>query len=378
MDWALHTGDALAVLATLPADSVHCCVTSPPYWGLRDYGVAGQLGLEATPAEYVARMVAVFGAVRRVLRPDGTLWLNIGDSYAGGGNGGGGSFAKDGIRCAEPGTDKNKATRYGSMRTPDGLKPKDLCGIPWRLAFALQADGWWLRQDIIWHKPNPMPESVRDRCTKAHEYVFLLSKSERYYFDAEAVQEAASPEAPGNKSHAAADAYEAGDEHHRTKSGLVRYAAKARAWKTPDGWDTSKGEGGHGAIHRKGREKGRVQRAKDGAGSARPPGSRPHSLSDFEASHERAYLRRNKRSVWTICTQPFPEAHFATFPEALVEPCVLAGSPKGGTVLDPFAGAGTTGLVAAKLGRAFVGIELNPEYVAMAEKRCKGPLFVEQ
>lgn len=364
MTWNLHTGDALTVLRTLPAESVHCCVTSPPYWGLRDYGVAGQLGLEATPQEYIARMVEVFGEVRRVLRKDGTLWLNIGDSYANDGKWGGetgGKHAK-GLH-GEP---------VGRAKRCTGMKPKDLCGIPWRLAFALQADGWWLRQDIIWHKPNPMPESVRDRCTKAHEYVFLLAKSERYYFDAEAVAEGVTD----------STLERLGQPTLGQQAGSDRVPGKTngRMKAVPPRFGGSKYGDSDAPEHqtKSGNEYTLPKRAKDDAAAARNPNSRPHSLSEFEASHGRQYPRRNKRSVWTVCTQPFPEAHFATFPEALVEPCVLAGCPKGGTVLDPFAGAGTTGLVAAKLGRAFVGIELNPEYVVMAERRCKGPLFVEQ
>lgn len=319
MTWNLHTGDALTVLRTLPAESVHCCVTSPPYWGLRDYGVAGQLGLEASPAEYLARMVEVFGEVRRVLRKDGTLWLNIGDSYNAAGRTGHGTrvgYKQETNRASAVGADSPRPS-------DDTLKPKDLCGVPWRLAFALQADGWWLRQDIIWHKPNPMPESVRDRCTKAHEYIFMLTKSARYYYDAAAVSEPA------------------------IYAGLP--GQDASGFKDPEQFN-----GKHRRRADKQRGHGRMEKAEQCGGM------------------------RNKRSVWTVATSPFPGAHFATYPEALIEPCILAGSPKGGTVLDPFSGAGTTGLVAAKLGRAFVGIELNPEYVAMAELRCKGPLFVEQ
>lgn len=287
-------GDSLSVLKMLPDESVNCCVTSPPYWGLRDYGVEGQLGLEKTPDEYVAKMVDVFREVRRVLRNDGTLWLNLGDSYASGGR-----STRD--------HDEKLAARHLDYRAPNppGLKPKDLVGIPWRVAFSLQADGWYLRQDIIWAKPNPMPESVRDRCTKAHEYIFLLAKSERYYFDSEAVKEKAIGGAPaGNKSG----------------------------------------------------NKGRIQKA---GWSYDPAKSRPEM--------------RNRRSVWTVTTKPFKGAHFATFPPDLIEPCVKAGCPIGGTVLDPFFGAGTTGVVSKKLGREYLGIELNPEYIVIAEKRIGAP-----
>lgn len=324
-------GDALEVLRTLPDESVHCCVTSPPYWGLRDYGVDGQLGLEPTPTEYVVRMIKVFHEVWRVLRHDGTLWLNIGDSYAGGG----------GFSPSAPTAAKSKSGMYGitgalkrgGIKPVGGLKPKDLCGIPWRLALALQSDGWYLRSDIVWHKSNPMPESVTDRPTKAHEYVFLLAKSERYYYDSEAIREKAiSP--PSNKI------------------------------KMPDGWDT--GPGAHGSFHRKGREKGRIQVKQRGH-------PQPHSgfINRWDAmtKAEQAANGRNKRDVWVVATEPFPDAHFATFPTKLITPCILAGCPLGGTVLDPFGGSGTTGVVAERLGRNAILIELNPEYVEMARRR---------
>lgn len=311
-------GDCRAVLATLPAESVHCCVTSPPYFGLRDYGVSGQIGLEPTPDAYVAELVAVFREVRRVMREDGTLWLNLGDSYAGGGG-----YAPN----APINQRRNNGEDWGALHSSSkpqreatakpnpgaryGLKPKDLIGVPWRVAFALQADGWWLRQDIIWNKPNPMPESVTDRCTKAHEYLFLLSKSARYYFDAEAIAEAAVPQ---------------------QRTGIEA------------GYATPK----HAEIYEQGiRLKGGPRSTLNG-----PSGD-----------------TRNRRSVWTVATQPYSEAHFATFPPALIEPCILAGCPKGGTVLDPFGGAGTTGLVADRLGRNAVLIDLNPEYAAMARER---------
>lgn len=320
-------GDVRAKLAELPDESVHCVVTSPPYFGLRDYGVAGQIGLEASPAEFVAVMVEVFRDVRRVLRADGTCWINLGDSYANDGKWGGHTGGKHvkALHCSPIGRNK----RY------TGLKAKDLIGIPWRVAFALQADGWYLRQDIIWSKPNPMPESVTDRCTKAHEYLFLLSKSPRYYFDNAAIAENATADhPPGNKSHKGKTAYDAGDAKHRTKEGLVAYSARRRGLTprhTPYASSCDQSgldDVGHGGV-------------------------------------------RNKRTVWTIATQPFSEAHFATFPPALIEPCILAGCPKGGTVLDPFGGAGTTGLVADRHGRDAILIELNPEYAAIAERRIK-------
>ena len=303
----LLQGDCLQQLATLPAASVQCCVTSPPYWGLRDYGTAGQLGLEATPDEYVANMVAVFRAVRRVLRDDGTLWLNLGDSYAGSGKGrmGDGSHAINGGDKQHT----NKGSTLGVLpESETGLKPKDLVGIPWRVAFALQADGWYLRQDIIWHKPNPMPESVTDRCTKAHEYIFLLTKSARYYYDNEAVKEDAvrAGDVPGGNGH------------------YIQHSA-----------------GGHN---------------KDGLTAC---GQKPVAET------------RNKRSVWTVTTKPFKGAHFATFPPDLIEPCILAGSAADTLVLDPFSGAGTTGVVTVQHGRRYIGIELNPDYLEMSRKRIQ-------
>lgn len=292
-------GDCRDVLGGPPDGSVNCCVTSPPYFGLRDYGVEGQLGLEPTPDEFVSAMVEVFREVRRVLRDDGTLWLNLGDSYANDGKWGGSTGGKHASAL-------HGNSGIGRRLLTTGLKPKDLIGIPWRVAFALQADGWYLRQDIIWHKPNPMPESVTDRCTKAHEYIFLFAKSERYYFDADAIKEQAV-------------------SNHASGNGF-------------------KGRQG-GAIH---------MPMSGGAGTADQwlPGG-----------------MRNRRSVWTVSTKPFKGAHFATFPPDLIDPCVLAGCPVDGTVLDPFFGAGTTGLVAQKHGRNCVGIELNPDYIAIANER---------
>jgi DNA modification methylase len=361
-------GDCIEGLRTLPDASVHCCVTSPPYWGLRDYGHDGQIGLEPTPEAYVARMVEVFREVRRVLREDGTCWVNLGDSY----NGIGGPGKQDGGPIGKTAAVAIEGTKGRRIST---IKPKDLVGIPWRVAFALQADGWWLRQDIIWHKPNPMPESVRDRCTKAHEYVFLLTKSERYFYDAEAVKE----------------------------------QAAESSWK------------------------------RDGLkmGSVKPKGG--GDRNDSETLREMIFnpaAGRNRRSVWTITTKPYSGAHFAVMPPDLVEPCIKAGCPEQccsmcgagyeritqrdraatrpgkvtkttgdslvdgnrdpqrhittvstlgwapacdcvasgtipGTVLDPFAGSGTTLAVAAELGRNAIGCELNPAYIALANKRIK-------
>jgi DNA modification methylase len=363
-------GDCIEGLRTLPDASVHCVVTSPPYWGLRDYGQDGQIGLEETPEVYVDRMVEVFREVRRVLRDDGTCWVNLGDSYANNGardSSKVGGFTGDRIRRGVKGTMDSRPREI-----PSGLKPKDLVGIPWRVAFALQADGWWLRQDIIWHKPNPMPESVTDRCTKAHEYVFLLTKSARYFYDAEAVAESAKVGA-------------------RTFNGSPTYADGDR--------------------------------------------------NDADRKNETPITTRNKRSVWTVTTKPFSGAHFAVMPPDLVEPCLLAGTSEKGccvecgapwdrvvevdrvliskskrssgnidindaedgrhqstvhtigwqatctceadttpcTVLDPFGGAGTTALVADRLGRNAILCELNPEYVKIAVDRLKddNPIFTQ-
>lgn len=301
-------GCALSRLRDVEPASCRCCVTSPPYWGLRDYGVDGQLGLESSVEEYVANMVLVFRLVREALADDGTLWLNLGDSYVGsrcGGQGQNGAMA-DRSHAAQRCRVIDK-----TMASP-GLKPKDLVGIPWRVAFALQADGWWLRMDNVWHKPNPMPESVRDRPTKAHEYVFLLSKSARYFYDADAIKEQAVSD-------------------HDSGNGYARPEQLSKGGRGQDGRWTIEGSGG----------------------------------------------LRNARSVWTVATQPFPGAHFATMAPKLAERCVRAGSAKGDMVLDPFSGAGTTGLVARRLQRGLVGVELNPEYAAMAWRRIESdaPLF---
>ena len=318
-DFTLHLGDCLDVMRGMEAESVDCCVTSPPYYGLRDYGHDGQIGLEPSPQEYVAKMVAVFREVRRVLSDDGTLWLNLGDSYAAARGGthqpaetlaGGKSGKTPSGGCV------NRDRYAGRNPTRDapsiGLKHKDLIGIPWRVAFALQEDGWYLRQDIIWHKPNPMPESVTDRCTKAHEYLFLLSKSPRYYYDKDAIKE---PSVDAEKSAA------------RYKSAFG--GAKNEALLATD------------QVH-----------------------TRPIGMREFDGM-------RNKRSVWTVTTKPFKGAHFATFPPDLIEPCVLAGCRPGGVVLDPFGGAGTTAVVALRHGRKAFLCELNPEYLEIARARIE-------
>lgn len=295
-------GNCLETLSTLPDNSVHTCITSPPYWGLRDYGHDDQLGLEPTPEEYVQNLVEVFREVRRVLRDDGTLWLNIGDTYVSNQ----GDRNKVGGFQANPDPDRSKAESAMSFKKRVGdLKPKDLVGIPWMVAFALRKDGWYLRQDIIWNKPAVMPESVQDRCTKSHEYIFLFSKSQRYYFDSESIKEPAISTDTSTRN---------------------RNATKMN--NTP----------------------GRTK------------------MGGLTTNH---YETRNKRSVWTIPTKPFKGAHFATYPPALIEPCILAGSPEDGIVLDPFFGAGTTGLVALENNRQYIGCEINPEYIEIAEERLK-------
>lgn len=313
---------------------VQMCVTSPPYFGLRDYGHPGQLGLEATPDEYVANMVEVFRLVRELLADDGVLWLNLGDSYA--------ANRRYQVPSTKGGPKHSNSQAAGGKGStvPDGLKPKDLMGIPWRVAFALQADGWYLRQDIIWAKPNPMPESVTDRCTKAHEYLFLLSKSERYFWDAEAMKEPATGALPGNQNHKYTAEYEdSGDEKHRTKAGLVDYAKRQR----------SKRENSKRAVGIPGQT----------VGTHRPD----RDESEWDTA------TRNRRSVWTVPTQPYSGAHFAVFPAALIEPCILAGSRPGDLVLDPFMGSGTTAQVAQALGRQWIGCELNTEYAPLQQAR---------
>lgn len=365
MSVRIITGDCRDVLRALPDQSVNCCVTSPPYFGLRDYGVDGQIGLEETPDAFVAEMVAVFREVRRVLRDDGTLWLNLGDSYAGSGRGGnptkesstlqGGHSSQEASMVSRtrgsklPAGFHEKARLDGSigrawMSPPAGLKQKDLIGIPWRVAFALQADGWFLRQDIIWSKPNPMPESVGDRCTKAHEYLFLLSKGPRYYFDGEAIAE---PLAVASVARLAQDL--------DGQIGSDRVPGKTNGRMKAVGKGNRKTFRGGGAYT---------------SGKSFNNGASVQNDSIGNEPNDRGL--RNKRSVWTVATQPFKEAHFATFPPDLVEPCIKAGCPIGGLVLDPFGGAGTTGLVADRLQRDAILVELNPAYAEMARKRLSG------
>lgn len=299
-------GDCIEGMRNLSDKSVNCCVTSPPYFGLRDYGHEGQIGLEETPEQFVEKLVEVFREVKRVLKDDGTLWLNLGDSYARTG----GDSSQSGRHW--DGRDKNPTNGSNRFAKDLGLKAKDLVGIPWMVAFALRSDGWYLRQDIIWHKPNPMPESVTDRCTKSHEYIFLLSKSARYYYDHEAIKQ---PLAETSIPRLAQDV--------ESQNGYDRVPGKSNGKMKAVGIDTA-----------------------------------------------------NKRSVWTVTTKPYSEAHFATYPEDLIVDCIKAGCPEGGIVLDPFMGAGTTALVARKLNRNYIGFELNPEYIRIANNRLRTHLGV--
>lgn len=330
----IHTGDALEVLHNMPAESIHCCVTSPPYWGLRDYGVDGQLGLESSPDAYVARMVEVFEEVRRVLKKTGTCWVNMGDCYAtGAGNAfiPGGGYQANRTKLDDRrahGKHAPSAISYPKCQPNrlkiEGLKRKDLIGMPWRFAFAMQTAGWYLRQDIIWAKPNPMPESVKDRCTRAHEYLFMFTKSHRYHYDFDAIKETASHPKDNQQ-----------EDHDRAFS------------RRKDTEPTGK-QRGHSRRH---------------AGF--------NDRWDAMSTAEQCSGTRNKRSVWTVATSPYKEAHFATYPPKLIEPCILAGCRPNGIVLDPFCGSGTTGMVALRHGRRFIGIELNPEYVEMAKRRIE-------
>ena len=326
-------GNSLEVLKSLPDNSIDCCVTSPPYYALRDYGCDGQIGLEETPEKYIERLCEVFSEVRRVLTPEGTLWLNIGDSY-------------NGNKVGNIEVVKNKKVSESNdfhKKLRGGAKPKDLIGIPWMLAFALRSQGWYLRQDIIWHKPNPMPESVTDRCTKSHEYIFLMSKSQKYYFDYEAIQEPCADQSRTN--------YACGN---RT-NGINK-----------DRNDNDFGE----------RSKNWKPRTKN----CQYDGQKPNSfhLSRENGEPDKEYYVRNKRDVWSVNVKPCSEAHFATYPFELIKPCILAGCPENGIVLDPFMGSGTTAIVARSLNRNYLGVELNPEYIKIAHKRLEKHLGMFQ
>lgn len=304
----IYNSECLQGLKSLPDNSIHCCVTSPPYYGLRDYGNDSQIGLEKTPEEYIQKLVDVFREVNRVLTKDGTLWLNIGDSYAGSMKGAAGY--PDNAMNYKQGTNRGTLGKATLVKQCTECKSKDLIGIPWMLAFSLRSDGWYLRQDIIWSKPSVMPESVKDRCTKSHEYIFLLSKNKKYYFDNESIAEPTSS------------------------------------------FDT-------------------VIRDRDATKLNNTPGR-----TKMQGLIRNDYLTRNKRSVWTVATQPLREAHFATFPEKLIMDCIKAGCPEGGIVLDPFMGSGTTAIVARKLNRNYIGFELNPNYVSIAENRLEKELGI--
>ncbi|KAA6348021.1 Modification methylase DpnIIB [termite gut metagenome] len=318
----IYIGDARSVLSTLPDKSVSCCVTSPPYYGLRDYGVTGQIGQEDTPEEYIKRLVDIFREIRRILTDEGVLWLNIGDCYWRGKGRNGERTGEDQQERYREGKSINRGCSNTGIKNTitaqngkhEVIKPKDLIGIPWMLAFALRADGWYLRQEIIWHKPNPMPESVKDRCTKSHESIFLFTKSPRYYFDYEAIMEPAKYD--GRKD------TRAKGSHKYSQPGVTGLKPQTFAARGHERWTV-----------------------KDGI-----------------------YLR-NKRSVWTVATKPLREEHFAPYPEGLITDCIKAGCPQDGVVIDPFFGSGTTGVVSRKLSRSYIGIELNPEYVGIARKR---------
>ena len=310
MTWEIKVGNSLDVLQEMPEKSIHCCVTSPPYFALRNYQNDEQIGQEETPEEFVENLVEVFRGVKRVLRDDGTLWLNIGDTYSRGNRG-------KVVSPAGVAATKNDDIKYGDLESPKlnshaVIKQKDLIGIPWRLAFALQADGWYLRSEIIWHKPNPMPESVKDRPTRAHEHIFLLTKNEKYYYDAESI---------------------------KTDS-TTTSSRKTPHKRTTQDWEDGSGLQAH-------------------------------------AGFDKEYTKANKRDVWSVPVKSYPGAHFATYPSDLIEPCVLAGCPVDGTVIDPFSGAATTGVVACQKNRNYIGIELNPEYAKLSEDRLSKEAALE-
>lgn len=349
MEFRLMCGDAIEELRRIPDRSINTCVTSPPYYGLRDYGISEQIGLEETPEEYINRLVDVFREVRRVLRDDGVLWVNIGDSYV----------SKPPSRRNEPnmqdrsygdyrselGYEKSKARYKGLLHN---YKTKDLIGIPWMLAFALRNDGWYLRQDIIWAKNNPMPESVKDRCTRSHEYIFMLTKKKKYWFDHEAIQE---PTVTCDQSKRDRDNTKLNNTPGRTQmTGLVRNDYKTRNKR--DVWS----EG----------EKKQPKFGGNKYGDSDDPKFQCYSGNEYKPTG-----MRNKRDVWRESVAITKEAHFAVFPKKLIEPCILAGCPEGGWVLDPFSGSGTSGIVATDNNRNYIGIELNPEYIEITKRRVE-------
>lgn len=340
-------------MTKIASESVQCVVTSPPYFGLRDYGIAGQIGLEGTPQEYVAKLLTVFMEVRRILKPDGVLWLNLGDSYAGSGCGGNPSDSEHQKQRSNRGLEvfvksKRNAKRWGGGNVaPTGsLKPKDLIGIPWMIAFALREAGWWLRSDIIWAKRNAMPESVTDRPTRSHEYIFLLTKSAHYFYDNEAIKEPCIYDIDGTGTAA---------RKARASEGLKSHPNGERAGILPGGLKDAKAFNGKNSDKQRGHS-----RRHDGF----------NDRWDQMSHGEQRVGMRNKRDVWTVSPAQFREAHFATFPPDLIKPCILAGSRPGDTVLDPFAGSFTTCMVAMEYGRNSIGIELNPEYCEIGRKRC--------
>jgi len=340
-------GDVIEVLKTIPDNYVNCVVTSPPYWGLRDYGHNGQIGLEKTPELYTAKMVEVFNQVKRVLKKDGTLWLNLGDSYSNANPGSGG-------KCKLKGAGRNMTeSRYTDIkRDVSAYKPKDLIGIPWMVAFALRSAGWYLRGDIIWHKPNPMPESVTDRPTKSHEYIFLMSKSSKYYYDYEAILQ---PVAESTISRGPVDFGGKKGREHKPVKGDPNFRNGSEQW-------------GRTYDYSKARKKKHKNIEYDG--------QKPNTihLNRLNENADEDYPVRNKRSVWTVTTKPYKDAHFATFPQELIIDCIKAGCPEGGIVLDPFGGAGTTMIVARKLKRNAILIELNEKYIKIANKRIEKEL----
>lgn len=331
-------GDVMAKLAEIESDSVDCVITSPPYWNLRDYGMSSQIGLEKTPDLYIGNLRMIFEQVRRVLKPKGTLWLNLGDSYASAQKNRTQAQALAKTKLAG-GVKTQTQSLIQQRKITKNLKAKNLAGIPWRTALALQSDGWNLRQDIIWHKTNPMPESVTDRCVRSHEYIFLLTKSSRYFFDHKSIQE---PAVTANELKWAGD-----------KPGIC----SEKSWRGSGKSTRRFGRNGKNSFR--------------GQGHMRP-GSGPANRPGRDLGGVGTGVMRNKRSVWTVSTKPFKGAHFATFPPDLIEPAILAGCPAGGVILDPFFGSGTVGVVASKFGRKYIGIELNPKYAKMAKRRIAG------
>ncbi len=336
----IRNEDCLTGLKSLPDNCIDCCVTSPPYFGLRDYGTSDQIGLEETPDLFISKLVDVFNEVRRVLKPEGTLWLNLGDSYNGSGKAGNNPEYQKGHTAFGRLEAKE---RFGKPVKLDNLKPKDLIGIPWMAAFALRSAGWYLRQDIIWHKPNPMPESVTDRCTKSHEYIFLMSKSGKYYYDADAIKQPLSESTISRVSQDIENQKGSERVPGKTNGAMKAVVNKGLTFGGKKGREAVFIEGD--PMYRNGSEQW----------------GREYKLSEDGMA--------NKRSVWTVTTRPYTEAHFATFPERLIVDCIKAGCPENGIVLDPFMGAGTTALVARKLNRNYIGFELNPDYIKIANKR---------